>query len=205
MYPDQNQYSIDYLNQIAPVQKKPGLANKFTLIIIIAAVLIVATIGLIALASSSAGPTNDMQTLAARLQNLQTVADGAQKNLKSSALRSTNSNLSLFLTNTNRDIVTPLGNNHVNVTKLDASVVKAEKNDTLASTLEDARLNAVFDDTYAREMTYQLATISALMTKIYTSTKSNSLKTFLVNTDKNLQPIKKQFTAFTTPTDALAG
>ena len=83
----------------------------------------------------------------------QTIASDTQKNLKSGALRSTNSNLAIFLTNANRDIAAPLSANGIDIKKLDSSVVAAEKGDELKQTFEDARLNAVLDRTYAREMT----------------------------------------------------
>ena len=79
---------------------------------------------------------------------------------------------------------------------MDKAIITKESGEELKKTLEDARLNAVFDRTYAREMAYQLDTIAALMGDIHESTKSKSLKEFLINTDKNLQPIKNQFTDF---------
>lgn len=200
MYPDQNQnqqqYSIDYLNEIAPNSKKPGLSNKLFLMIVGGGLLIAIIVGIIAFSGGGGGPKEQMQTLAARLTMLQTISDDSQKTIKSGALRSTNSNLSIFLTNANRDIAEPLLNNGVDVKKLDKALVAKESGEELKKTLEDARLNAVFDRTYAREMTYQLDTVAALMQQIYTSTNSKSLKEFLLNTDKNLQPIKKQLAEF---------
>lgn len=196
MYPNQNQYSIDYLNQIAPATKKPG-PNKRTIAIIgglIAVVLVV--ISFIVISQINAGPTEDMQRLAARLKTLQTITTDAQDNIKSSQLRSTNSSLSIILANINRNIVTPLANNNINVDKLDKTIVASEDGSKLTAKLEDARLNAVYDGTYAREMNYQLATTVALMSKIYNSTSSKSMKDFLETTNQNLQPLKAQFEAF---------
>jgi hypothetical protein len=198
MDPDHNQYSIDYLNQIAPPQKKPGVNNKLFFLIIGGGLLLATIIGIVILigSSSSSGPKQKMQTLAARLTTLKTISGDAQKKLSSSALRGTNSNLGIFLTNANRDIAQPLANNGVDTTKLDKAIVAAEAGTALTTELEEARLNAVFDRTYAREMSYQLDTVAALMKTIYNSTNSTSLKDFLVTTDNNLQPIKKQFTDF---------
>jgi hypothetical protein len=197
MNPDQNQYSIDYLNQIAPQPKKSGIKDKFFLLIIGGGILVAIVVGLIMLSGGgTASPTQKMQTLAARMTTLQTIASTAQKNLKSSDLRSTNSSLTIFLTNANRDIVTPYKTNNVDVAKIDKKITAAESGDALKQKLEDARLNAVFDRTYAREMSYQLDTVVALMKDIYANTSSKSLKEFLDSTNKNLQPIIKQFTDF---------
>ena len=197
MNPDQNEYSIDYLNQIAPQPKKPGLSSKMFLILIGGGVLL-AIIGAIFIFSSGSGsgPVQKMQTLASRMETLRTVSDKAQKNIKSGDLRSTNSNLTIFLTNANRDIVEPLETNGVDLKKIDKKIAAAEKGEELTKKLEDARLNAVFDRVYAREMAYQLETVAALMQEIYGKTKSKSLQEFLLKTDDNLQPISEQLEDF---------
>lgn len=210
MYPDPNQnqpqypggpqpqpqYSIDYLNQIAPQQQKPGLSNKLFLLIVGGGVLLAAIVGLLMLTSNSNGPTQKMQRLAARLQTLEQISNKAQPFIKSGVLRGTNSNLGIFLTNANRDIAEPLKTNGVDVKKLNKDIAAKEKGDKLTQTLEDARLNATYDRTYAREMGYQLETTELLMEDIYDATKSKSLREFLVNTDDNLKPIRKQLTDF---------
>lgn len=202
MYPDQNQnpnqpqYSIDYLNEIAPPSQKPGMSSKLFLFVVGGGLLLAVAVGLMLMTSGGGGPKEQMQTLAARMLTLQTIASESQKTIKSGELRSTNSNLSILLANANRDIAEPLLNNDVDVKKLDKEIVAQENGEELKKTLEDARLNAVFDRTYAREMAYQLDTIAALMGDIHASTKSKSLKEFLINADKNFQPINKQFTDF---------
>lgn len=198
MNPDNNPYPIDYLNQIAPEPKKPGMNNRLFVVIIGIGGILAIIVGLLMLLNSGAstGPKASMQRLAARMQTLQTISDKSQKTIKSSALRGTNSNLNIFLTNANRDIVEPLANNGLEVKKLDKAIVASETGDELSATLEDARLNALFDNTYAREMSFQLATVDALMGDIYEKTNSESMKEFLVNTADNLEPIKKQFDDF---------
>jgi hypothetical protein len=202
MQPEQNQnqqqYPVDYLNQISSQSQKPGLGNnKFFLLLggILVGVVLIAIV-LLMLSSGSGGAKEKMQTLAARLATLQTVTSDAQKVIKSNQLRTTNSNLTIFLTNANRDIAEPLAGVGVDVTKLDAKVVAQEAGEELIANLEDARLNAVYDRTYAREMSYQLDTVSVLIREIYNSTNNASFKTFLENTDANLQPLREQFSEF---------
>lgn len=196
MNPDQNPYPIDYLNQIAPEAPKQGINNKLFFILIGGGLLIAIIVGILALTSGSSGPTQKMQTLAARMVTLQSISSDAQKNIKSNQLRTTNSTLGLFLTNANRDIAEPLLKNGVDVKKIDKSIQARENGDKLTAKLENARLNATFDRTYASEMSYQLETTAALMKQIYTSTGSKLLKEFLEKTDDNLQPIKKQLAEF---------
>lgn len=196
MNPDQNPYPIDYLNQIAPEAPKQGLNNKLFFMLIGGGLLVAIIVGVLALTSGGGGPTQKMQSLAARMVTLQSISSDAQKNIKNNQLRTTNSTLALFLTNANRDIAEPLLKNGVDVKKIDKSIQAKENGDKLTAKLEDARLNATFDRTYAREMSYQLETTAALMKEIYTSTGSKSFKEFLEKTDDNLQPIKKQLAEF---------
>jgi hypothetical protein len=216
MYPDQNQnqppiqppsqpgqqpqYSIDYLNQIAPPAKKPGMNNRIFIFLAGGGLLLAVIIGFFSLINSGTGPTEKMQTLAARIEALHTISDKSQKNIQSGDLRSTNSNLTVFLTNAYRDIAEPLSNNNVDIKSIDKEIASTEETsaEELTQKLEDARLNAVFDRVYAREMAYQLDKVAALMKDIYGSVKSKSLKDFLVSTDTNLQPLKKQFYDFST-------
>lgn len=199
MYPDPNtQAPIDYLNQIAPQPKRPGV-DKRAVVAVVAIIVTVLTIVigfLIFISNSAAGPKTSMVTLAARMQAMQEVSDKAQKNIKSSQLRSVNSNLKILLANANRDIAAPLAIEKIDVTKLDKTAVAKEKADKITATLEDARLNATFDDTYAREMGFKLATIAVLMQQISEQSKSKSMQEFLLETDENLQPIKQQLESF---------
>ncbi len=199
MYPDPNtQAPIDYLNQIAPQPKRPGVDKRAVgaVVAIIVTVLTIVIGFLIFISNSAAGPKTSMVTLAARMQAMQEVSDKAQKNIKSSQLRSVNSNLKILLTNANRDIAAPLAIEKIDVTKLDKTAVAKEKADKITATLEDARLNATFDDTYAREMGFKLATIAVLMQQISEQSKSKSMQEFLLETDENLQPIKQQLESF---------
>lgn len=195
MYPNQQpqNYSVDYLNQIAPQAPKRGLDPKFKLIAIILGIATIVTIALVIITSLGGSPKENLQQLAARLQTTETIATGAQANLKSSELRSLNGSLKILLTNTNRDIAEPLKLSGISVGKLDKSIVAKENGSKITDTLEDARLNATYDRTYAREMSYQLETVTLLMQQLYKDASSESLKTFLDTSYKNIQPIQKQF------------
>jgi hypothetical protein len=196
MNPQQTQYPIDYLNQIAPAPQKTGPSRMTFMILVGLGVLAFIVTSLMIFSSLSAGPTTDMQRLAARLATLKTVTTAAQPNLKSSQLRSTNSSFGITLTNTNRDIVTPLASAGIDTAKLNPDILAAESGDKITAKLEDARLNAVYDGAYAHEMSYQMAITISLMDKIYTSSSNQQVKDFLQATDKNFEPIKKQFDEF---------
>lgn len=190
--------STDYLNQIAPQAPKTTpfkLGPKLFLIVGAALVLLVIIVSVTVniVVGSQRQP---LQQLAARLATTQTIANDSQANLKSTQLRSLNSNLKIYLTNTNRDIGEPLLSAGVNTAKLPDSVLAKESGDTITATLEDARLNARFDRTYAREMTFVLGSTLALMKQIEASTGSATLKTFLDSAITDLELIHQSFASF---------
>jgi len=198
MYPNNDQQSptpIDYLNQIAPktssrnnlLKSKPIIFGGLAIIILII---------IIAVTSVLSGNLNLSQQLAARLISTQTVSTDAVTKIKSNQLLGYNGSLNIYLINTIREIKPLLAKDNIDINKLNANVTAAESNTTVLATLEDARLNAEYDRTYAREMSYRLDITLTLMRQIYESTGNSNLKSFLESSYKNLVPIQKQFSDF---------
>jgi hypothetical protein len=200
LYMDPNQqpptYSVDYLNQIAPTAPKKSPFSRMQIIIgVIVAIFVVLIITLIVIVAIN-GNDNPTERLAAKLATTEKIVTDAQNKLKSTELRTLNSNLKIYLANTNRDIVEPLRDVNVVVTNLDPAIVTSESGTDITDRLADASLNALYDRTYAREISYQLEIIVALMQKIYGSTSSKSLKSFLESATTNLTPTQKSFSDF---------
>lgn len=189
---------IDYMNQIAPqVPKRPLGRLGIRQVLMIGGGLIIAVIILAIIVNSiAAGKRDPLEHLSARLTSTQTVVAAAQANLKSSKLKSLNGNLTIYMTNTNRDISRPFLLAGINTAKLGKSVIASEAPTALMARLEDARLNAVYDRTYAREMTYQLGTLLTLMKQIHSGTSNPDLKTFLKSAYDNLSPTQESFANF---------
>jgi len=196
MYPNNQPPSIDYLNQIAPQSTKVSLFSnkKVTVAIVLAAVTILVFIFIII--NSLIPKTSLNQQLAAKLLATEEILTDVTPKIKTSQLRTYNGNLKIYLTNTIRDITPLLAKEKIDINKLGQKILDTESSADVLTRLENARLNAVYDRTYAREMAYQLDTIVSLMTKIQKSTKSSSLKLFLEDAIKNLVPTQKQFAEF---------
>lgn len=194
----QPQFSSDYLNQIAaPAQVKT--LNPFILWGLIGGALLLAVIVVLAVTSANSGPSSSsLASVAAKLDNLKTVSEDAQDNIQSSELRTLNSSLTLSLTNTNRDLAKPLKAQDISLKdKKDTTITAVAKDfESLSKRLEDARLNAVFDRTYAREMTYALKTLHGDMVALYKKSRSTELKTTLDTADSNLKPLLEGFESF---------
>ena len=150
--PENNPTAIpmSYLDQIAapPPKKANFFNNKIALFGAIAVGLLVIILGV----SIIPKPVDPVASLAARLSATKKVADDASSKLKDSQLRSINSNLKIYLTNTIRNITPFLTEQNITLTKIDAKITAAEATTEMEARLEDARLNATYDRTYAREM-----------------------------------------------------
>lgn len=198
MNPQNGQTSLDYLNQIAPqAPKKPVFALNLRTIIFAAIIFLVIVI---IIANVSSAITNAQkepwQRFAARLTATAAVVDSSSGKIKNSQLRSLNSDLKLYLTNTQRDLATPLKNLSINAEKLPASIVAKESTEAMLTRLENGRLNAKYDSTYAREMSYQLATTLALLKELYGSNASPATKAYLKGAYDNLVPTYKTVSEF---------
>lgn len=143
----------------------------------------------------------DLTTLSVRLSNIQSITDDSRKNIVSSRLRATNTALSLALTNANRDIIEFLPATGGDKSKVDPKITSQESTEELMKTLDDARLNGIFDRIYAREMSYKLDTTLILITQLESKTKNSSQRAFLTATHKNLAPLQEQFSEFNTTTN----
>lgn len=204
MQPNNNQpsqpLSIDYLDSIAA---KPTVktVNPLMLWGLIGGLLIFTLIVVMALASASGDktPSASLASIGGRLVDLQKVSEDAQDNIQSTELQSLNSSLTLTLTNTNRDMGEVLKAQKISLknTKDNKALLIVKKDfDELNQRLEDARLNGVYDRTYAREMAYALKTLHADMGQLYKATRSKNLKTILDDADKSLSLLQSGYEEF---------
>lgn len=188
----------DYLNTIAappPVKKM----NPLLLWGLIAGLLIAIIVVVIAVASNAgSGSSKNLAGIGARASTLKDTSEDAQKNIQSSQLRTLNSSLTLVLTDTNRELAAPLKAQEINLkdTKNTSIVSVKTEFEALEKRLEDARLNGVYDRTYAREMTFALKTLNSDMGTLYDSSRSTALKKILSDANATLNPLIEEFNSF---------
>ena len=194
--PITGQYSIDYLNQIAPPTPKSTMSNKLFFGVVIGGLLLTVAVGFLLITSAQPSNSARMLELATKLQMLQKISTDAGENITSNQLQSINGNLATQLTNATQSMANPMAASGVDIKKISKKTAEAAGGQALASKLDDARLNAVYDRTYAREMTYQLSSIFGLMRQINSQTKKASTQKFLQETSNNLQPVGEQLENF---------
>lgn len=194
----QQELPPNYLDQIAPqavkrsfMLSRPKLIVSFAVIAIIIISIIAVVIGQI-----NNSRIQPWESLAARIDSTNEVVKSSEGKIKNSQLRSTNSNLKILLTNTQRDLAAPLVAIGINSKKLTPSIVTDESSTKMLARLEDARLNAKYDSTYAREMSYQLSNLLTLMRQLYSSSSNLKNKSFLQTTYNNFAPVQKSLSEF---------
>ena len=198
MNPPNGQTPLDYLNQIAPqAPKKPLL--KFTmrnvLLGALVAIVIVIIMGVVG-SSLTLARVEPWERLSARLAATAKIVDASTGKIKNSQLRSINSDTKLYITNTQRDLAKQLAALSINSEKLPKSILASESGQAMATRLENGRLNAKYDSTYAREMTYRLATLLALLQQLYGTNVTKATKDSLKSWYDNLLPIYKSVSEF---------
>lgn len=183
------QFNVDYLNQISVAPTKKGLFSKTQMIIL--GVLGIIVVVVLILSFTLTGKPKTLSRVASRLATSQTIIDDAQKNLKDSSLRSINSSLSIYTKNASRDLATVYSVPKDPI----KSALSADTTTDLAVKLEDARLNAVFDRVYAREIAYHLQVTINLLNQAY-KTSSSNVREYITATLNNLIPTQKTFAEF---------
>ncbi|HRQ86478.1 MAG TPA: hypothetical protein PLY16_00025 [Candidatus Saccharibacteria bacterium] len=191
-------HSKEYLDYISSKNTQPimGRLGIKSLIAIGVGIIVVFLITITIVNLATGIQRQPLETLTARLASTETLVKDAQANLSSSELRSINSSLGIVLANINRDIKEPMQKAGVEPARLSGSVVEKESLSDTENKLEDARLNGVFDRTYAREMEYILSSTLALIKELQQTRSQQSLLTFLNATKQNLEPAQASFAEF---------
>lgn len=187
----------NYLDQIAVTGNKKSLLSPRPALfgIIAGVVLLLVIIGSIAAGVYNSSQREPWQLLVARLDAAEAIAANGSKEIKSSQLRSLNSEIRLFMTNTKRDLETPLATLKFDKKKIPSSIIAKESSAPALERLEDARLNAIYDRAYVREMTYQLTQLLSSLQRAY-NVSSSSTKDMLSKTYNNLEATHKSLSDY---------
>lgn len=194
----ESNYSIDYLNQIAPKEQKS--VNRFAVIALIAGVLISALFGMILL-SSSGGPNANEQLapIALRIDTLKTATASQQKHLNENQINEANASLNSSLTTMNTTIQALMKDRKLKSSETSPSA-KTEKayGEALAKILDDSYQRGTLDRTYTSQMTYELTVLKSKLAKLKRSTKSKEITEFTTSATENIDTVMKAYASFDT-------
>ena len=185
---------MDYLNEISVPQPTSRLPKNFRLLAIVGIIMIILSFVIIVFGILNSKDEPTPTDLAVRLKTLETVSRDTQENLSSGDLRSLNTNLTLALSNSSREMNAFLGEKGANA--IDKAVKENPDTARLTKTFTDADLNAVISRTYPREMAYELNVTLLLLKSLYDETENAKFKDYLSSTYDDLDPIYKQLSKF---------
>jgi hypothetical protein len=184
---------IDYLNSIAPKEPAKSSLDWHKLALLVGGVLVV--IVSLALVSSIIGAEkaktiNLDDSLNVRLTNIQRVATMQHHNLNSSELRAVNANLDTQLS------TILVGLKAQVPTRVPSATVTATESAHLTGieeALTTAKLMAVFDRTYPRQLSYELALVLSMMDEAQSRSKNAAYIDFLQESYDTIESLKDQF------------
>lgn len=185
---------IDYLQQIAPPPPPAGLGRRTRLLLVGLGVLLLLSLVLIILTPNRSATIGSPDRIAARLVKLQKVAERYQSRLRSSALQDANSSLIAVLTTANASAAATLLP-QADAKQREASFASLDPIDPLDKKLSEAALNASLDETYLREMRFQIKEAVTHMETLAKKTRSSEQRAFLDKAVSDLSNIHKQLSA----------
>lgn len=192
------QYSVDYLNQIAPSQKKS--TSRFAVFAPIGGIILVALAAVIIFAN--AGPpdfSTQAKSAQSRIITLQTVADGQQTHLKENTISEANSSLASALTSMNTELTAIMKTKGIRVadsTKVAVSKTEKAYAENLTKKLDDSYQRGTLDRTYASQMTYELTVLRSTLNRMKNTANSKSVTTYVNSAVTNIDAILKAYNAF---------
>ena len=189
-----DQYSIDYLNSIAPSQQKT--VNRFAVFGLIGAVIASMIVAVILIANSGGPNTNELlPPLQARLSTLHDVTEAQQKHLGENTISEANAALTSSLGSLDANLQTIMEERKVKKLSNKTSTQKTAA-DALSKTLDDAYQRGTLDRTYTTNMTYELTLLKSQVTKLRKSTSNTELREFCDSALSSIDLILKTYADF---------
>ena len=137
-------------------------------------------------------PKTTPAQVAARVNKLLTISQKYNNKFRSTELQTTNSSLISVLTTAEASMSDPLQAAGISYKEKKKDILALDPSDKLEKKLDEANLNTQLDVTYAHEMNVQITDTIAMMSKVYKSTKSKTMRQWLEKTATDLENIQKQ-------------
>lgn len=190
------EYSIDYLNQIAPTEQK--VVNRFAVLGLIGGGILAAIFAVILLSNSGGpGPNDQLIPISERIATLQSVTSTEQTHLTEDQISQANAALSSSLSSMTTSIQAIMKERNVKDSS-GSSTAKTESGyaTTLTNTLENSYQRGTLDRTYTVQMTYELTVLRSRITKLKQSTSNQEITSFCNTSLSNIDLVLKAYASF---------
>ena len=192
--------NIAYLNQISSKNKPKKSAlfgeKKFKIIGIVIGIITLLVILLIIFTNLPAQETDLVRRLGFRTKNLNTLIKDNQSNIKSAKLRASSTSLTAILDGMLQNI--PSYYADPNSTTPD--FVKNEENETYnlaVQTLNDGKITGTFDRAYARQMSFYVSILVALIDDVLAQTNNNeAAKAYFTSEKAQIEVLAPNFVEY---------
>ena len=187
------EYSIDYLNQIAPKQQRT--LNRFAVFSLIGVVILSAILAIFAIVGSQGPSVNQrLSPVSLRIATLETVTKDQQKNLSENEITEANAVLNSSLTSMKADIAAIMKQRKVSNPK--SSTTEKSHAAEIKKTLEDAYQKGTLDRTYTAQMTFELTSLKSKLNTIKRQTTSKSITEFCNTSIASIDIVLKAYGEF---------
>lgn len=194
---------LDYLNQIsapAAPAKTPFLDKKFKIVFVILAIVIVLFIAISSILSSLPQESTveiELGRLYNNSSSIISTINTYNSSIKSSDLRSAGASLNTILTELTSDTENSLKTVYaLTPTSFALTSEDSAALDKTNSTLESAKLNALLDDYYASEISYQISRLLIIEDLILAKTSSPTIVEPISSSYSSLEQLKNTFSGF---------
>lgn len=193
---DQQEYSIDYLNKIAPKEQKT--VNKFAMFGLVGAGIFVAIFAFaIMLNPGNKTPDTKAQTIALseRIATLETATEQQQKNLNEEQIYAANTAINSSLGSMSSTLTETMKASKIKENKKQKTAELAYST-KLNKTLNDAYQRGTLDRTYTTQMTYELSILRSKLVTFKKSKVSTDLQNMSSTGIKDIDSVMKTLNEF---------
>lgn len=192
--PNPADYSIDYLNSIAPNQQKT--VGKFAIFGLIGGIVIAAIVAVILISAPKGSSSAQLiPPLEARIETLKTVTSAQQKRLNENKISETNASLNSALGTMTTDLENLASNKSKKKVSTTSEKTYAEK---LTKTLDEAYQRGTLDRTYTSQMIYELTILDSKISSLKKASKAKDVQAFTETAANNIDLVLQSYNAFDT-------
>lgn len=191
--------NIAYLNQISSKNKPKKTAlfgkKKFKIIGIVIGVITFLVILLIIFTNLPAQETDLVRRLGFRTKNLNALIKDNQSNIKSAKLRASSTSLTAILDG----MLQSIPSYYADPNSTTPDFVKNEENETYylaVQTLNDGKITGTFDRAYARQMSFYVSILVALIDDVLAQTNNEATKAYFTSEKAQIEVLAPNFVEY---------
>lgn len=193
--PHMQDYSVDYLNSIAPKQPVKKV-KPLLLFAMIGGVIGLAVIAMLLLMPRTPDMSAQTNVMYARIETLQAATNEQKKRLRETDVVELNATFDSTLTTMTTDLAGVMSAKGMKVIKNKPSPEEKTYRTALLKKMSDSYQRGTLDRTYGPQMTYEIIALRTKLSKLKATSKSKSVNEFCDKSTANLNTILESLRGF---------